>query len=110
MTANQLRDYIVFMHEKHDNDVLAQFILQQNKYRNPNYFNDLLATKLIAEGRFSEALPVLKKVPLSYVNGLGIALIMAHRDYKKPRWFFKQRVKDIYDLGVDEELEKVSLK
>ena len=110
MTANQLRDYIVFMHEKHDNDVLAQFILQQNKYRNPSYFNDLLGTKLIAEGRFSEALPVLKKVPLSYVNGLGIALIMAHRDYKKPRWFFKQRVKDIYDLGVDEELEKVSLK
>ena len=65
MTANQLRDYIVFMHEKHDNDVLAQFILQQNKYRNPSYFNDLLGTKLIAEGRFSEALPVLKKVPLA---------------------------------------------
>ena len=110
MTANQLRDYIVFMHEKHDNDVLAQFILQQNKYRNPSYFNDLLATKLIAEGRFSEALPVLKKVPLAYVNGLSIALYMAHRDYKKPRWFFQQRVKDMYNLGVDEELEQVSLK
>ena len=44
------------------------------------------------------------------MNGLGIALIMAHRDYKKPRWFFKQRVKDLYNLGIDEELEQVSLK
>ena len=110
MTADQLRDYMAFIHKKQYDDALEQYILTKNTFRDADYFNDLLATKLIAEGRFAEALPVLKKVPLAYVNNLGMSVYMVRRDYKKPRWLVRQRVNDeLDDYGVPS-LEDIPLK
>ena len=110
MTADQLRDYMAFIHKKQYDDALEQYILTKNTFRDADYFNDLLATKLIAEGRFAEALPVLKKVPLAYVNSLGMSVYMVRRDYKKPRWLVRQRVNDeLDDYGVPS-LEDIPLK
>ena len=109
MTADQLRDYMAFINKKHYDDALEAYILTKNSFRDANYFNDLLGTKLIAEGRFAEAIPVLKKVPLDYVDHQGISFYMVRRDYKKPRWLVKQPVDDEWDDYGERSSEDIPL-
>lgn len=51
-----------------------------------NFFYDLIGTKFLSEGRFSEAIPWLEKVPLQFIKSQNISWYMANRDYTKPCW------------------------
>ncbi len=46
-------------------------------------YNDRLGSKLLREGRFSEAIPYLEKVSLRFLSQQGIASYAVARDYKK---------------------------
>lgn len=61
-----------------------------------NEFNDLMGTKLLREGKFENAIPYLKKVPLSYLSQQGISRYSTRRDYNVERWF-KHQVVDTWD-------------
>jgi hypothetical protein len=107
MTSTQLKDYVTFLQGNGDN-ALQKYALQANSYRNADYFNDLLATKLMAEGQFAEALPYLRQVPLNYVQRQGLAFYMARRDFHASRWMKHQLVKD-EDFWPDENFHESAL-
>lgn len=67
--------------------------LKDRVYKDEAYYNDLIGTKMLAEGRFEEAVPYLEKVPLEFLRKQNIAAFMAMRDYSKPRWLTKQKMK-----------------
>lgn len=63
-------------------------------YRDADYYNDLIGTKLMAEGCFDEAIPYLEKVSLGFLDSQNIAPYAAYRRYSVDRWFKKQAIGD----------------
>lgn len=55
-----------------------------------NFFNDFIGTRYMAEGKFKQAIPYLKKVPFNFMEAQNISFYLAHRKYTIPRWFVKQ--------------------
>lgn len=108
MTSNQLKGYMTFLRHADDGNALQRYALHENTYRDKIYFDDLLATKLMAEGRFAEALPFLAEVPLAYVQHQGIAFYMARRDFHQSRWMKHQLVSDA-DFWPDEDFRDSTL-
>lgn len=65
----------------------------QRAYRDSNYYNDIIGTRLLALGRFAEAVPWLEKVSINFLNTQNIKPYAYFCDYDKERWMGKQRVK-----------------
>ena len=61
------------------------------------WYNDRIGTKFVREGRFSEALPYLKKVSLPFLSDQAISRYAAARDYTLPRWLTRQVVDRDWD-------------
>lgn len=99
LSADGLSRYYQFLSTKHD-DAFEQYVVD-HAYRDADYFNDRIGTKLMAEGRFAEALPYLQKVSLPFMEKQAVAFYMARRDYTVERWFKRQPLKDeeTYDRG-----------
>ena len=95
LTADRLADYYRYLSSSHDN-AFDQYCVQ-NSYHDADYFNDLIGTKLIAEGRFAEAIPYLDGVSMSLLSSQLISAYSSQRRYDVPRWFGKQRVSECYD-------------
>lgn len=70
-------------------DVFEHYVASQ-VYMNKDYYNDLIGTRYIAEGRFADALTWLERVPLEYLEKQNISWYMANRAYTVPRWFTRQ--------------------
>ena len=70
-------------------DVFEHYVAQQ-VYMDKDYYNDLIGTRYIAEGRFADALTWLERVPLDYLEKQNICWYMANRVYTVPRWFVRQ--------------------
>ena len=70
-------------------DVFEHYVAQQ-VYSNKDYYNDLIGTRYIAEGRFADALTWLERVSLEYLEKQNICWYMANRSYTVPRWFTRQ--------------------
>lgn len=68
--------------------------LKARVYKDEAYYNDIIGTKMLAEGRFEEAVPYLEKVPQGFLRKQNIGSYMAARDYSKPRWLTKQVMKE----------------
>lgn len=92
LSADACRDYYDYIRDSHS-DPFVNYICSQT-YKNSDFFNDLIGTKLIAEARFSEALPYLEKVSLAYLGKMNVSYYMYHRDFTKERWFVRQGTKD----------------
>ena len=88
LSANEIIDLYKYLNQKHDNAL--ENLLVSRAYRSADYFNDLIGTHLMAENRFEEALPYLKKVPLKFLETMNISWYLANRDYKRPRWLGRQ--------------------
>lgn len=100
LTSSQMIAYQKYLNGG-ANGKLEQYLIDNGnleQYGNDWYFADQIGTKLIREGRFEEAIPWLEKVNIDYYSSLKISAYMAHRTYKKPRWFFRQT-----DVTADEE-------
>lgn len=97
LKADDLAGYYKYVSSPHD-DAFEAYACRQ-AYRDKDYFNDLIGTKLIAEGRFADAIPYMEKVPLSLLGKQHISVYAAMRHYDTPRWFGKQVVDaDDYEL------------
>lgn len=95
LTADRLTDYYQYISSVHKN--AFETYCTQNTFHNSDYFNDLIGTKLIAEGRFADAIPYLKKVSTALLSSQVISVYSSQRQYDKPRWFGKQKVNEAYE-------------
>lgn len=95
LTADRLADYYRYLTTAHSN--AFETYCAQNTYHDADYFNDLIGTKLIAEGRFADAIPYLRKVPTSLLSRQLISVFASKRHFDTPRWFGKQYVDDGYE-------------
>lgn len=95
LKADRLADYYQYLTTPHANAFETYFT--QNTYHDADYFNDLIGTKLIAEGRFADAIPYLKKVGMSLLSTQMISIYSSQRHYDTPRWFGKQKVEEAYE-------------
>lgn len=64
----------------------------RHAYRDANFYNDLIGTRLLAQARFADAVPFLEKVSVAFLNNQNIAPYAAQRSYAKERWMGKQAV------------------
>ena len=95
LKADRLADYYQYLSTPHAN--AFETYCTQNTYHDADYFNDLIGTKLIAEGRFADAIPYLKNVGMSLLSTQMISIYSSQRHYDTPRWFGKQRVEEAYE-------------
>ena len=95
LTADRLANYYKYLTTAHSNAFETYCV--QNTYHDADYFNDLIGTKLIAEGRFADAIPYLRKVPTSLLSKQLISVFASKRHFDTPRWFGKQYVDDGYE-------------
>ena len=97
-TAEQLLSYFQYLNSN-PKDALEQYVLSKAN-RNADYFNDLIGTKFLAQGNFTEAIQYLEKVPLKYIEQQNISWYMGNRDYTKEPWF-NERENTGFDSGED---------
>lgn len=95
LKADRLADYYQYLSTPHAN--AFETYCTQNTYHDADYFNDLIGTKLIAEGRFADAIPYLNKVGMSLLSAQMISIYSSQRHYDTPRWFGKQKVEEAYE-------------
>lgn len=92
MTAKETMAYAEFINSNHD-DAFETYVADR-VYKNAEFFNDMIGTKLIAEGNFSEAAKYLKNLSLPFISAQRIGFYMAQRSFSVPRWFKRQKPKD----------------
>ncbi len=88
LDANQLLSVVKQIKEP-SNDALKNYA-KQFFTADDNYFNDLVGTRFLAEGKFAEALKYLDQVPANYYEKLNLSYYMKNRDYTKARWLDHQ--------------------
>lgn len=77
-------------------------------YKGDDYFCDLIGTKCITEGDYDAAQKWLKKVSLDYVSSQYISHFAVRRDFTRPAWFERQRVKEQDEWGLSGSRESLS--
>lgn len=92
MTANETIAYAEFINSKHV-DAFETYVVDR-VYKNAEFFNDMIGTKYIAEGNFSEAAKYLKNLSLPFISGQRIGFYMAQRSFSVERWFKRQKPKN----------------
>lgn len=92
LKADATLDYYNFLITKTD-DAFEQYV-KDRVYADADFFNEMIGTKYICEGKFDEAATFLKKVSQQFINGQRISFYMAQRSYNVPRWFVRQKAKD----------------
>ena len=90
MDASQLKEYYSFISSSHK-DPLESYVTGKI-YKDANYFNDMIGTKLIAQNAFEEAVPYFENIPLSFFCEQNISYYAAHRDWSVPKWLKRQRM------------------
>jgi tetratricopeptide (TPR) repeat protein len=91
ISVKQLKDYARFLIKK-PKDALQRYVWGKC-YRDADYYNDFIGTKLMAQGKFSEAIPYLEKVSIRFLNTQNIAPYARQRSYGMERWQTKQKLK-----------------
>jgi len=92
LNTAQLQDYYRFISGPHK-DAFEAYVAEHS-FKDADYFNDLIGTRLMAENKLEEAVPWLEKVPVSFLNSQNISYYAAHRDWTVSRWLKKQRMRD----------------
>lgn len=90
MDASQLKKFYSFISSSRK-DPLESYVTGK-VYKDANYFNDMIGTKLLAQNAFEEAIPYFEKIPLSFFCGQNISYYAANRDWTVPRWLKRQRM------------------
>ena len=90
MDASQLKKFYSFISSSRK-DPLESYVTGK-VYKDANYYNDMIGTKLLAQNAFEEAIPYFEKIPLSFFCGQNISYYAANRDWSVPRWLKRQRM------------------
>ncbi len=101
--SNYSSEFFNILHEKNSSKLKATYenikapssdplknYAQQFLKADDNYFLDLIGTKLLSEGKFTEALQYFDKIPANFYEKLNISYYMKHRDFTKARWLEHQ--------------------
>lgn len=97
MDASQLKKYYAFITASHK-DPLESYVTGKI-YKDANYFNDMIGTKLLAQNAFEEAIPYFEKIPLSFFCSQNICYYAANRDWTVPRWLKRQHMPESANEG-----------
>lgn len=89
-TTDDLKAYVKYL-AKQPSDSLESWAWRR-AYREPDFYNDIIGTRLLAQARFADAVPFLEKVSVAFLNNQNIAPYAAQRSYAKERWMGKQVV------------------
>lgn len=98
LTVDSLKQYVAYLHAPHADSPLADAACKSS-YQSDDYFNDLIGTRLIAMGRFEEAIPYLRKVSTDFIYNSNICGYIGRRNYNQPRWFVHQVIADTLETG-----------
>uniref|UniRef100_A0AB33J7J1 Tetratricopeptide repeat protein n=1 Tax=Prevotella sp. GTC17259 TaxID=3236795 RepID=A0AB33J7J1_9BACT len=95
LTASEAISYAKFVYS-HPKDALERYAVS-NATHDREYYNDLIGSKFLREGRFAEALPYLRKLSMLYINSPQSDYLLWHRDFAAPRWFVCQQDGNQFD-------------
>lgn len=95
LTAKEAIAYTKFVYSKPE-DALARYVTKHTTH-DREYYNNLIGSKFLREGRFAEALPYLRKLPMLYINSDESNYVLYHCDFTAPRWFVRQRNGNDFD-------------
>ena len=90
VTIDDLKAYAKYL-AKQPSDSLESWAWQ-GACRAPDFYNDIIGTRLLAQARFADAVPFLEKVSVAFLNKQNIAPYAAQRSYAQARWMGKQQV------------------
>lgn len=102
LSVDKLVDYAKYL-KAQPTDSLESYAWQRT-YQDENYYNDIIGTRLLALGRFDEAIPYLEKVSIEFLNLQNIKPYAYYCDYNKERWMGKQSVK-LPDYGSEDSIK-----
>ncbi len=110
MPADSLAAYHAYLTSA-KGDVFEHYVAQQT-YQDKDYYNDLVGTRYMAEGRFADAIAYLGRVSPVFLAKQNISWYTANRDYTVPRWFKRQlpNVPDTDGPGKASPTENLKLK
>ena len=110
MPADSLAAYYAYLTSA-KGDVFEHYVAQQT-YQDKDYYNDLVGTRYMAEGRFADAIAYLGRVSPVFLAKQNISWYTANRDYTVPRWFKRQlpNVPDTDGPGKASPTENLKLK
>lgn len=92
MSAEEVEKYFSFLNKRSD-DAFETYVVSK-VYNDADFFNEMIGTKYIAEGRFDKAENYLEKVSQKFIDGQRINFYMSQRSYSVERWFKRQKPKD----------------
>ena len=98
LTVDSLKEFVAYLHAQHADSPLADAACKSS-YRSEDYYNDLIGTRLMAMGRFDEAIPYLKQVSTDFIYNSNICGYIGRRNYQQPRWFVHQVIADTLQTG-----------
>lgn len=90
-------------------DELSKWLWSQIPH-DANYFNDLIGTKYLAEGKFDKAAAYLSKVSTKFLDSQTIAKYMYYRDFRKECWIEHQDLGNNINTWFTDEAEVPALK
>ena len=99
LSASDCSSYYTYLTSTHQ-DILESHICSR-VYKDSNFFNDLIGTKYISECKFSEAIPYLRKVDLSYLSLMNVSDYMYKRNFDIECWLKSQRSEEDIE-GISE--------
>lgn len=88
LSTKQLMDYLSYL-KKRPKDVLYRYAWDK-AYREADYYNDLIGTKLLAQARYSEAISYLERVDLGFIRTQNILPYEVKCNWNVERWMQKQ--------------------
>ena len=97
LTADQLLSYYKYITSTPTN-ALEQYVVTRT-FKDEQYFNDLIGTKYMAEGRFIEAIPYVQDLTTEFMSNQAISIYEATRQYDIERWFHRQKTNDDWDYA-----------
>jgi len=89
VAVEHAENYLAFMQKRQPASVLEYWLLRRI-YRNNEFMHELIGTKYMRLGQWTEAEEHLKQVSVRYINTMNIVPFMAARSYKVEPWMKRQ--------------------
>jgi hypothetical protein len=93
MNVENLKSYVSYIGSVPKNN-FEKWILN-NVYKDTDYYNDLIGTKLMRLCRYDEAIGYLEKVSMSFLQHQNISGYMSGRNFSVERWIKHQKMENM---------------
>lgn len=93
MNVERLENYVTYLGST-PSDKFEQWVLN-NAYKDADYYNDLIGTKLIRLCQYDKAIGYLKTVSMKFLKLQNIAGYMNNRNFTVERWMKHQKLEEM---------------